>query len=53
MKLIFVVMIVLGHSTIVNMLLRHGADWLSSDQNGATGLHYAAQNNFPVSMFVS
>ena len=38
-----------GHSTIVEMLLDNKVDYTSSDSNGATPLHYAAQNNFPVS----
>nr|KAG5709865.1 hypothetical protein BaRGS_032689 [Batillaria attramentaria] len=37
---------VLGHSKIVGQLLRSNADSTSSDSNGATPLHYAAQNNF-------
>lgn len=50
----------LGHTQVVNMLLtqrsaptddanrdsQNGADWSTSDANGATPLHYAAQNNY-------
>ncbi|CAL1532046.1 unnamed protein product [Lymnaea stagnalis] len=45
---------VLGHSKIVSILLDSGADSSSSDSNGATALHYAAQNNFSetVSVFL-
>ena len=35
-----------GHTSIVKMLLDRNADFTSSDANGATPLHYAAQNNF-------
>ena len=38
-----------GHSRIVELLLDKKADYASSDSNGATPLHYAAQNNFAVS----
>ena len=38
-----------GHSQIVGILLDNGADYTSSDSNGATPLHYAAQNNYFVS----
>ena len=38
-----------GHSQIVDQLLHSNADCTSSDSNGATPLHYAAQNNFDVS----
>ena len=38
-----------GHSEIVGMLLDRKADYVSSDSNGATPLHYASQNNFAVS----
>ena len=38
-----------GHSKIVALLLDRNADFASSDSNGATPLHYAAQNNFAVS----
>lgn len=46
---------VLGHSKIVGQLLRSNADSTSSDSNGATPLHYAAQNNFDetVNVFLS
>ena len=37
-----------GHSQVVAMLLQMKADHTSSDSNGATPLHYAAQNNFSV-----
>lgn len=37
-----------GHSKICGMLLDSNADYQSSDSNGATPLHYAAQNNFEV-----
>ncbi|XP_074644688.1 uncharacterized protein LOC141901380 [Tubulanus polymorphus] len=37
---------VLGHTSVVAMLLARGADYASSDSNGATALHYAAQNNY-------
>ena len=40
---------VLGHSNIVGQLLGSQADCTSSDANGATPLHYAAQNNYDVS----
>ena len=40
---------VLGHTHIVNLLLDHNANFTSSDSNGATPLHYAAQNNHAVS----
>ena len=40
---------VTGHSKIVSLLLDNNADYASSDQYGATPLHYAAQNNFDVS----
>ena len=40
---------VLGHTHIVNLLLDAGANVTSSDANGATPLHYAAQNNHAVS----
>ncbi|KAK3756744.1 hypothetical protein RRG08_018466 [Elysia crispata] len=45
---------VLGHSKIVSILLDSGADSSSSDANGATALHYAAQNNYSetVSVFL-
>ena len=35
-----------GHSSIVRTLLARNADFMSSDSNGASPLHYAAQNNF-------
>ncbi|KAK3083082.1 hypothetical protein FSP39_013452 [Pinctada imbricata] len=46
---------VLGHSQIVGILLDNGADYASSDSNGATPLHYAAQNNYhdTVAVFLS
>ncbi|XP_046555449.1 LOW QUALITY PROTEIN: inversin-like [Haliotis rubra] len=46
---------VLGHSKIVGFLLDSGADFASSDSNGATPLHYAAQNNYDdtVEVFLS
>jgi inversin len=37
-----------GHSKICGLLLESKSDFLSSDSNGATPLHYAAQNNFEV-----
>ena len=37
-----------GHSKIVAILVKSGADTSASDSNGATALHYAAQNNFSV-----
>ena len=37
--------IILGHSKICGMLLNAKADYSSADSNGATALHYAAQNN--------
>ncbi|KAK2142467.1 hypothetical protein LSH36_951g03000 [Paralvinella palmiformis] len=45
---------VLGHSHIAEMLLDSGADYASSDSNGATPLHYAAQNDYDetVSVFL-
>ncbi|XP_025099577.1 inversin-like isoform X3 [Pomacea canaliculata] len=45
----------LGHSRIVKLLLQNSADCTSSDSNGATPLHYAAQNNFDetVDVFLS
>ncbi|KAH3749811.1 hypothetical protein DPMN_184325, partial [Dreissena polymorpha] len=44
-----------GHSKIVSLLLDNKAEFSSSDQNGATPLHYAAQNNFDetVEVFLS
>ena len=39
----------LGHTDIVSTLLDHKTTKFSEDGNGATPLHYAAQNNFPVS----
>lgn len=41
---------VLGHTHIVNLLLDKKASFSSSDGNGATALHYAAQNNHAVSI---
>ena len=41
-----------GHTSIVKMLLDRNADFTSSDSNGATPLHYAAQNNFAVSLLI-
>ena len=41
-------MLTSGHTSIVKMLLDRHADFTSSDSNGATPLHYAAQNNFAV-----
>ena len=43
-------MLFTGHSKIVALLLDNGADYSSSDSNGATPLHYASQNNYDVSM---
>lgn len=40
---------VVGHSAIVTMLFNGKADYVSSDSNGATPLHYAALNDFAVS----
>ena len=40
----------IGHSKIVALLLDNGADYSSSDSNGATPLHYASQNNYDVSI---
>ena len=44
-----------GHSSIVRTLLARNADCTSSDSNGASPLHYAAQNNFAetVDVFLS
>lgn len=41
--------IFVGHTQIVALLLDSKADYASSDANGATPLHYAAQNNLAVS----
>lgn len=38
-----------GHSAVVALLLENGAEYSVSDSNGATPLHYAAQNNHHVS----
>lgn len=38
-----------GHSGIVSLLLDNCGDYASADANGATPLHYAAQNNHSVS----
>ena len=40
--------ILLGHSSIVELLLERGADYASTDGNGALALHYAAQNDYAV-----
>ena len=40
-----------GHSSIVELLLERGADYASTDINGALALHYAAQNDFAVSNY--
>ncbi len=37
-----------GYSSIVELLLERGADYASTDGNGALALHYAAQNDFAV-----
>ena len=37
-----------GHSSIVELLLERGADYASTDGNGALALHYAAQNDYAV-----
>ncbi|XP_057300328.1 inversin-B-like [Hydractinia symbiolongicarpus] len=36
---------VLGNKSLVLLLLKHGADYTLSDNNGVRALHYAAQNN--------
>ena len=38
----------IGHTEITSVLLSHRECVCTSDENGATPLHYAAQNNFPV-----
>ena len=42
--------IFVGHAKIVGLLLEKKADFDISDSNGETGLHYAAQNNYAVSI---
>lgn len=43
------VVYMVGHSAVVALLLENGAEYSVSDSNGATPLHYAAQNNHHVS----
>ena len=42
---VWMYIIIVGHSKICGMLLNAKADYSSADSNGATALHYAAQNN--------
>ncbi|WAR11074.1 INVS-like protein, partial [Mya arenaria] len=48
-------LVAVDNCNIVSLLLDNHADYSSSDQNGATPLHYAAQNNFDdtVEVFLS
>ena len=43
----------LGHTKIAAILLDARADFSSTDSNGATALHYAAQNNHTKTVEVS